>query len=93
MHHFSKLEIAQAKHELDAMIKNYIGDLWQLKSDSVCVGKSWECRSMIALDAGLWRLCQAAVHAGAKRALGVVEEKDSGHMLLIKVFYEPVEMQ
>jgi len=90
-HTFSRSEIKQAEHEFAEMIKKYFGEVWSPKSDGQYVGKSWDCRSMIAVDAGLWRLCQAAKHAGAVRAFGRIETKDVGSMLRFTIFFEKLK--
>ena len=89
-HQFTKSEIRQAQHEFTVMMKKYFGDIWTPKTSAEYKGKSWDCRSMVSLDAGLWRLCQATIHTGAQRVFGKIEVKDSGHMLRFIIFYEPV---
>lgn len=88
-HTFTKLEVKQAKHELATYIKRYFGEIWRIPSDGEYVGKSWDCTSMLILDAGLWRLMQAGIHAGAKRAAGTVVPVNSDTALRITILYNP----
>lgn len=88
-HKFSKSEIRQAEHEFAEMLKKYFGEITKPLSDGAWRGKSWECRSMVSLDAGLWRLCQQVVHTGSKKIFGKIEVRDTGHMIRFIVFYEP----
>ncbi len=86
-HTFTRSEIRQAEHEFAVMIKKHFGEVWRIKSDGEYKGVTWECRSMITLDAGLWRLCRAAIHRGAIRAAGRIDVKDAGDMLLFTIYY------
>lgn len=88
-HTFSRSDIRLAAHLFEKEIKKIFGDIWKLKSDTECIGKSWDCRSMIAVDPGLWRLCQAARHAGATRAAPKLETRDGGTCLRFIIFYNP----
>lgn len=87
-HKFSRLEIYQATHEFEQMIKKHFGEIWKIKSSGEYKGKSWDCRSMITLDAGLWRLLQEARHAGATRVCGNIEIHDTGHMIRFIVLFD-----
>ena len=91
LHHFTKSEIRQAEHEFTQMMKKHFGEIWTPKSDGEYEGKSWDCRSMVSLDAGLWRLVQEAKHTGTERVFGKIEVKDSGYLLRFKIFYQPVK--
>jgi len=90
-HTFTKSEVREAEHIFKQMLIKYFGEIWSPKSDGQYVGKFWDCRSMIAVDAGLWRLCQAAKHAGAVRAFGRIETKDVGSMLRFTIFFEKLK--
>lgn len=86
-HTFTRSEIKLAQHIFENSIKKYFGEVWQIKSDGEYIGKSWDCRSVIAIDPGVWRLCQAAVHAGAIRAAGRIEAKEAGTVLRFIILY------
>lgn len=87
-HRFTRSEIRQAEHDFNEAIRKYFGGIWQIKSDGKYIGKAWDCRSMIAIYGGLWRLCQAARHDGAVRAAGRIEVKDTGSVLRFIIFYD-----
>lgn len=89
-HTFTKSEIAQARHEFIEHIKRNFGEVWTPKSDGQYKGKSWDCRSMITLDAGLWRLCREAVHTGSIRAFGKIEVREANTVLRMIIFYQPI---
>lgn len=89
-HTFTKSEIAQAQHEFIEHIKRNFGEIWTPKSDGKYKGKSWDCRSMITLDAGLWRLCREAVHTGSLRAFGKIEVREANTVLRMIIFYQPI---
>lgn len=89
-HVFTRSEIKQAEHAFADMIKRYFGEVWKIKSDGEYVGSAWDCRSMIALDPGLWRLLQAVKHKGATRAAGRLETREAGTILRFIVFYDAV---
>lgn len=86
-HTFTRSEINLAKDIFEKSIKRYFGEIWQIKSDGEYIGKSWDCKSVIAFDPGVWRLCQAAIHAGATRAAGRIETKEAGTVLRFIIFY------
>ena len=90
-HVFSRKEIREAEHIFAKMIKAYFGEVWRIKSDGEYVGCAWDCRSMIAVDPGIWRLLQAVKHKGATRAAGRIETKEAGTVLRFIVFYNPTE--
>lgn len=90
-HTFTKSEIRLAVHLLEEAIKKYFGEVWSIKSDGEYKGVTWECRSPIAFDAGIWRLCQAARHRDATRAAGRIDVKDGGDMLLFTILYNPLK--
>jgi len=88
-HTFSRSEVREAQHIFIETMKKYFGELWTPKSESEYRGKSWDCRSMIAIDPGLWRLCQMVKHTGSQRVFGKIEVKDAGSMLRFIIFYMP----
>lgn len=90
-HKFTRMEIYQAEHDLEAAIKKYFGEVWRIKSDGEYKGVDWWCYSPIAFYGGIWRLCQAAVHKGGKRAAGRIEVKEAGHCLRFMVLYDKKE--
>ena len=88
-HTFSSSEIRLAEHLFEKEVKKIFGEIWKLKSDTECIGKSWDCRSVIAIDPGVWRLVQAARHAGATRACTRIEIREAGTVLRFIIFYNP----
>ena len=89
MSKFSRSDIKLAKHLFTDAIRKYFGEVWRIPSDGEYKGYSWECRSPIAFDAGIWRLCQSAKVKGAWRAAGRIETKDSGECLVFILFTNP----
>jgi hypothetical protein len=92
VHRFTRSEVNECVEKLTQAIKKYFGEVHSPKSDGEYRGVSWECRSMIGVDSGIWRLCQAAVHKDAKRVFGKIEQREAGHLLIFILFYEPVEV-
>lgn len=88
-HKFTRSEIKQAEHEFAEMIENYFHEVWRIKSDGEYIGCWWDCRSMVSLDAGLWRLLQTVIHKGGTRAAGHIEVREAGHVLRFIVYYNP----
>lgn len=88
-HSWTRKEILQAGHDFEAMIKKSFGEVWKLPRSAEYVGKSWDCRTPIAVDAGLWRLVEAVRHAGGLRAAGRMELRDAGTTLRFIIFYNP----
>lgn len=89
MSKFTRKEITLAKHLFEKAIKEHFGEVWHIPSDGEYRGHSWECRSTLAFDAGLWRLCATAKVQGAWRAAGRIETKDSGECLVFILFTNP----
>ena len=87
-HTFSKKDINFAEYLFKAAIIKRFGEEWSPPSDGEYIGCSWQCRSPLAFDAGLWRLVEASIHRGAKRAFGKINVKDSGDMLEFVIFWE-----
>ncbi len=90
-HTFSRSEIKLAAHLLEKEIIKNFGEVWKIKSDGEYKGKSWDCRSVIAFDGGIWRLVQSVRHLDATRAAGRIETHDVGTMLRFIVFYDPLK--
>ena len=86
---FTRSEIRLAKSLFGKAIKKHFGEIWRIKSDGEYVGYSWEARSMVAIDTGLWYLIQKAKFNGAYRAAGRIETKDSGDTLVFILFTNP----
>lgn len=87
-HQFSRLEVYQAEHEFVDAIKRYFGEVWRIKSDGEYKGCTWDCRSPLIFDAGIWRLCTYARHHDARRAAPRLELIDSGHLLRFTILYD-----
>jgi hypothetical protein len=88
-HKFTRTEIKLALELLTKAIKKHFGEVWQIKSDGEYKGVTWDCRSPLLFDSGVWYLCQQAKHRGAFRAAGRIESRDTGHMLRFTIFYNP----
>lgn len=84
---FSKSQIAEAKYLFEQAILKYFGEIWNPPSDGEYVGCSWEARSLIPIDGGLWRLAMAVKHKGGTRVFGKIDTKDAGDTLVFILFY------
>jgi len=87
-HTFNKHELKEAQHRLIEGIKNYIGDIWDIKSDGKYEGCTWDCTSPLLFDMGVWRLCQRAVHKGALRAYGRVEIVNAKEVIRFTLLFD-----
>ena len=61
-HQFSQSEIREAEHRLAHGIRKYFGEAWRIKFDGEYQGVSWDCRSPLLFDVGIWRLLQGVIH-------------------------------
>lgn len=90
-HVFTRSEIKFAEHLFEKAIKKYFGEVWRIKSDGDYLGCSWDAKSMLAIDNGLWYLCQRVIHKGATRAAGRIETKECNTILKFIIFYNSME--
>ncbi len=90
---FTRKDRNLAEHLFRQAIIKRFGEIWTPKSDGQYIGCSWDCRSMLAIDGGLWRLVEAAIHKGALRAFGKIELRDSGTMLTFVIFWEKLNKE
>lgn len=84
---FTKSEIRLARNLFTEAIEKYFGTVWRIPNDGEYKGYSWECKTPVAFDAGIWRLCQTAKVKGAWRAAGKIEDK--GDTLVFLLFTNP----
>lgn len=87
-HTFTRSEIKEAAHLMRSYIEKYIGELWELKSDSQYLGVSWDCESPLTFDQGLWTLCQSARQRGAKRGAGRIDAVNVATILRFTLIYD-----
>lgn len=88
LHTFTRSELNLAVDLFQKEIIKFFGELWSPPEDAEYVGKEWICKSPIAFDGGIWRLVQAAKHAGAIRVFGKIEKRELGTILRFLIFYE-----
>lgn len=88
-HKFTRKEIREAEHDFAENIKRYFGSVWRIPWNGEYIGVSWDCHSPLSTYGGLWRLCQEAIHKGARRAAGRIEVREAGEVLRFILFYSP----
>lgn len=86
LHHFTQSEINEAKHELGASIRRYFGEVWTLPETGRYEGVTWDCRSPLLFDQGIWMLTMRAKFKGTGKASGRIEVLDTGHLLRFMIF-------
>lgn len=89
-HYFTRKEVNDAEHIFLGMIEKYFGEVWKMPWNGEYRGVSWDCRSPLILEAGLWRLTQGAKHKGAFRAAGKIEVREGRSLLRFILFFNPV---